>query len=218
MTKIAKLRGGLYLVLDPSMNNEELFAKLKTILEEEIAIVQIWDNFSSSGDRVKLVNRICDMCHSRNVPVFLNNNWHLMQSTYADGVHFDAIPEDFEYIKNDLSSDCMFGITCTNDLSVISWADEKKLDYVSFCSIFPSQTSNSCELVSFDTIRKAREITSMPIFLAGGIQHQNIKELESIEFEGVAVVSGIMSSENPKQATREYLSELKRIKNENSND
>ena len=218
MTKIAKIRGGLYLVLDPSMNRKELFLKLKEVLEEEIAVVQIWDNFSPSVDEGKLVNEICDLCHSRNVPVFLNNNWHLMKSTQADGIHFDIIPENFSKIRNELSADCMFGVTCTNDLSVIQWAHDNKLDYISFCSIFPSKTSNSCELVSFETIKKAREITSMPIFLAGGIQYQNIKELERIEFEGVAVISGIMSSENPGQATREYLSELKRIKNENSDD
>ncbi|MDT0690977.1 thiamine phosphate synthase [Salegentibacter sp. F188] len=216
MTKITKIRGGLYLVLDPSMNRNELFKKLNEVLEEEIAVVQIWDNFPPSVNKVELENEICDLCHSRNVPVFLNNNWHLKKSTRADGIHFDVIPENFSEIKDELKADCMFGVTCNNDLSVIKWAHENNLDYISFCSIFPSQTSNSCELVSFETIKKAREITSMPIFLAGGIQYQNIKELESLEFEGVAVVSGIMSSENPKQATREYLSELKRIKNENS--
>ncbi|MDT0647956.1 thiamine phosphate synthase [Zunongwangia sp. F260] len=216
MTKIAKIRGGLYLVLDPSMHRDELFRKLNEVLQEKIAVVQIWDNFPPSIDEVELVNEICDLCHSRNVPVFLNNNWHLKKSTHADGIHFDIIPENFSELREELSADCMFGVTCTNNLSVINWAEENKLDYISFCSMFPSKTSNSCELVSFETIKKAREITDMPIFLAGGIQYQNIKDLKNIKFEGVAVISGIMSSEDPKRATREYLSELKRIKNENS--
>jgi thiamine-phosphate pyrophosphorylase len=41
--------------------------------------------------------------------------------------------------------------------------------------------------------------------------------LKELDFEGVAVISGIMSAENPSVSTENYNSEFKKIKNENFN-
>lgn len=200
-----KISGGIYLVLDPSMPEGDLLEKLTSVIEGNgIAAVQLWDNFPASADKINLVNTICRICHSKEVPVFVNNRWHLLESSLADGVHFDEIPENLEEIRHSLNRSFQLGITCNNDLSVIKWADENNFDYVSFCSIFPSSTSNSCELVDFEVIRTARKLTSIPIFLSGGIRPENIDRLRGLEFDGVAVVSGIMSSDDPAGATKDY--------------
>ncbi len=211
-----KMTGGMYLVIDPSMEEAELFKKLAEVIQEELAAVQIWDHFLPSADRTNLINRICAICHQEKVPVFLNNNWDLMDSTAADGIHFDLIPENFEDIRARYSNR-MFGITCTNDLSVLKWGHTHQLDYISFCSVFPSQTSNSCELVSPRSIRAAKKLTPIPVFLAGGIRPENMKELDDLNFDGVAIISGIMNSDHPAKETQKYIAELDRMKNENSN-
>jgi thiamine-phosphate pyrophosphorylase len=197
--------GGIYLVIDPSMEERVLFEKLEQVLQEKIAIVQIWDNWPQGILKGKLINKICDLAHNYQVPVFINNEWELLKSLPLDGVHFDTIPADYDKIKQRLSKDFKTGITCNNDLSIIKWAEENNLDYISFCSMFPSATSNSCELVSFQTVEQARKITSIPIFLAGGIQLSNIAKLKSLDFDGIALVSGIMSSINPAETTKQYL-------------
>jgi thiamine-phosphate pyrophosphorylase len=216
MTTERKISGEVYVVIDPSMEESELLNKLEQVLAEDIAAVQVWDNFPAFVNKIALVNRICNACHKKNVPVILNNEADLLEYTAADGIHFDQVPKDFEDIKKRSGQGHLFGITCTNDLSVVEWAERNQLDYISFCSVFPSQSSNSCEPVSFESIRKARNITSLPLFLAGGIRTGNIKELKTLDFEGVAVISGIMSAENPGKAIKEYLKEIKSIKNENS--
>lgn len=193
------------MVLDPSMNEGDLLEKLTGALEGNgIAAVQVWDNFPASADNTDLINTICQICHRKEVPVFVNNRWQLLESSIADGVHFDEIPENLEEIKSSLDRNVQLGITCNNDLSIIKWADENNFDYVSFCSVFPSSTSNSCELVGFEVIRIARKLTSIPIFLSGGIRPENFERLQGLEFDGVAVVSGIMSSNDPAGATKEY--------------
>lgn len=193
------------MVLDPSMKEGELLEKLTSALGgNELAAVQIWDNFPAFADNINLINTICQICHRKEVPVFVNNRWQLLESSIADGVHFDEIPENLEEIKSRIDRNFQLGITCNNDLSIIKWADENNFDYVSFCSVFPSSTSNSCELVDFEVIRTARKLTSIPIFLSGGIRPENFERLQGLEFDGVAVVSGIMSSDDPAGATKEY--------------
>jgi thiamine-phosphate pyrophosphorylase len=205
---LKKIESGLYLVVDPSMDQAMLFHKLQQVLEQKIAAVQIWDHWDKKSNREFVIEKICEQCHAHHVPVMINNDWQLLNEFYLDGVHFDEIPNNLEEIKKNLGREFIAGITCNNDLSVVEWATQHKLNYISFCSVFPSSTSNSCDLVSFDTIRKARQITSLPIFLAGGIHLDNMNKLKELDFDGIAVISGIMNQDEPAQATIKYLAQL----------
>lgn len=212
MKKKKKISGGVYLVIDPSMKEAELLGKLGKLEGAEIAAVQVWDNFALAGRKEELVEKILSICRGKAVPVLINNDWQLAKATGADGVHFDEIPQNLDFVRNELKEDSLLGLTCNKDLEIVSRAESLGLDYISFCSIFPSGTSNSCELVSFDTLKKAREITGLPIFLAGGIRPDNIGELAGVDFDGVAVISGIMGEDNPAAATRQYLNQIEQIK------
>lgn len=212
-SNIKQINGGVYLVVNPADNEEILFSKLKRIVEAEIAAVQIWDNFSAKTNQVSFIDKVCIICHQKGIPVLINNQWQLLNLSKADGVHFDKHPEDIDVIRKIVNRKCIMGITVNNDLSLVQWANDNSFDYISFCSIFPSTTSNSCQLVKFETITKARTITQMPIFLAGGIQPENIYQLNNLDYDGVAVVSGIMSADDPFEKANKYLNELK-INNE----
>ncbi len=212
-SNIKQINGGVYLVVNPADNEEILFSKLKRIVEAEIAAVQIWDNFSGKTNQVSFIDKVCIICHQKGIPVLINNQWQLLNLSKADGVHFDEHPEDIDVIRKIVNRKCIMGITVNNDLSLVQWANDNSFDYISFCSIFPSTTSNSCQLVKFETITKARTITQMPIFLAGGIQPENIYQLNNLDYDGVAVVSGIMSADDPFEKANKYLNELK-INNE----
>lgn len=200
-----KVLGGIYLVIDPSIDLEALFSKLRLALEQGVAVVQIWEHWDNVLEKENLVTDICNLCHMHQVPVLINNAWELVNRLPLSGVHFDVAPKNFDFIKKSLADDFIIGLTCGNDLADVDWADRNALDYISFCSIFPSSTSNSCELISFDTIRRARELTTMPIFLAGGISLGNMEKLQDLNFDGIAVVSGIMDSSDPAQTTISYL-------------
>ena len=212
-SNIKQINGGVYLVVNPADNEEILFSKLKRIVEAEIAAVQIWDNFSAKTNQVSFIDKVCIICHQKGIPVLINNQWQLLNLSKADGVHFDEHPEDIDVIRKIVNRKCIMGITVNNDLSLVQWANDNSFDYISFCSIFPSTTSNSCQLVKFETITKARTITQMPIFLAGGIQPENIYQLNNLDYDGVAVVSGIMSADDPFEKANKYFNELK-INNE----
>lgn len=199
---------GVYLVVDPSLDKSILLHKLSIILQEQIVAVQLWDNFLPGGNHLELIQSIIAICHEKNVPVLINNKWEWLIEIDLDGVHFDAIPANFKHIKKTISKAFITGLTCNNDLSLLHWANENQIDYISFCSVFPSDTSNSCELVKFETIREAKALTTMPIFLAGGIKPGNMAKLNELSFDGIAVISGIMSSDKPNQSIKDYLKQL----------
>ncbi|MCW0485659.1 thiamine phosphate synthase [Riemerella anatipestifer] len=203
------IKNGIYLIVNPSMHHDTLLRKLENIISEGIVAVQIWDNFNDDDDILGIVSKIIEICHRENIPVLINNRWELLRKVNIDGVHFDVQPNDIEAIRRELGRKVIMGITCNNDLKYVQWANEQKMDYISFCSIFLSSTANSCELVRFDTVREAKKITKMPIFLAGGITPKNVGELTDLNCSGIAVVSGIMDAEQPVQEIKKYKRKLK---------
>ncbi len=199
-----KINTGVYLVVDPAMEEAILLQRLQMCLHEKLAAVQIWDNFQPDSDVESIVRKICHLCHEKNVPVLINNKWKLLNKYPLDGVHFDQIPENYTQIKLEIERLFLVGITSANDLSIVHWADMNQIDYVSFCSVFPSRTSTRCELVDFNTIREASKVSKLPIFLAGGINPENIATLNELHYSGIAVISGVMNSDKPDQSIRAY--------------
>lgn len=199
---------GIYLVIDPSMDESVLMSKLKNALTRKIAAVQIWDNFETEHDVVTLAHKIHSLCLPQKTPVLINNHWELLLETDLDGVHFDTIPENIHTIKEKVNKDFIIGLTCENDLANVKWAADNNIDYISFCSMFPSASAANCEIVKPETVKKARQIFNKPLFLAGGIYPGNIKELNNLQYNGIAVISGVMSAEDPAKAIDEYNQKL----------
>ena len=206
---------GLYLVVDPSVEYDILFPKLRESLEAGIDVLQLWNHWPldwSEHDRLKLIREVLILTSSFNVPVLINEEWQLLKGCSLDGVHFDTVPNHLDQIKQEIGRDFIIGLTCGNDLKSIQWAEEHGLDYISFCSMFPSSSVETCEIVRPASVLEARKITPMPIFLSGGIHPHHMAQLGYLDFQGVAVVSGVMNSESVTERVTAYKMALKNSK------
>lgn len=204
---------GLYLVLDPSQEEQTLLQKLKKSLQGGINVVQIWNHWNSdweASQKFNLCRQIKTMAEEFEVPVFMNEDWTLALTADLDGVHFDKIPEYWNQVKNQLENK-LIGLTVGNNLDLIQWADQNGVHYISFCSVFRSSSVDTCELVNPENIKKARKITQLPIFLSGGIRPENLHLLDEYSYEGVAVISGILNAKKPEKAVNNYLGKMKKL-------
>jgi len=206
MNKLA----GLYLVIDPSQEHESLLNKLHAALKGGVEIVQIWDHWTSEQSneaKLKFVKRVKELVKDFQVPILMNNDWSLALEAELDGVHFDQLPDDFPAIQPKLKG-LYIGLTVTNNLEVVQIAEQNNLSYISFCSVFPSPSVQSCDIVQPESIKKAKEISTLPIFLSGGINQENILQLKDLAFDGIAVISGILNDDNPEAAAKKYKDKL----------
>jgi thiamine-phosphate pyrophosphorylase len=200
------VNGGVYLVLDPAMQREVLLDKLKAALLGGVQVMQIWNNWAPATDKLQLIAEINELCKPFGTPLLINEDWALLpRTTHIDGVHFDKIPDDLGKIKAAIGRRFIAGITCSGNLDTVAWAHQQRLDYISFCSMFPSLSAGSCDIVMPDTVRQARRMTDLPIFVSGGITPENTRLLKKqIPFNGVAVISGILSADHPDQKVIQY--------------
>ena len=208
MTESPKLSitGGVYLVLNPAVPPDVLLAKLKSALKGNLQAVQIWNNWQPETNKLALIAQIGQLCQPYNVPLLINNDWSILQQSNAiDGVHFDAIPADINQIRAAVARPFIAGITCSGNLDTVVWAHTQGLNYISFCSMFPSPSAGSCDIIMPETVCRARQMTNIPIFVSGGITPENTMALkQKIPFNGVAVISGLLSAEDPEQKVLEY--------------
>ena len=200
---------GVCIVIDPSMDRSILYRKLDAALKEKIAALQIWEHFHAEDDIPGLIGELCRRCHAKGVPVLINNRWQYLVDTPLDGVHFDVIPEHYKTLQAEVNRPFISGITCTNDVRSAIWAKDNAIDYLSFCSMFPSATVSSCELVNHESVRRATAIYDGPIFLSGGITPDNVGELNNLSYTGIAIISGVMNSDEPDQSIREYTQRIR---------
>lgn len=206
-----KITGGVYLVFDPAPGIEAVLPIVQQAIEGGISVVQIWNHFQATQNKIAFAESICRIAHPQGIPVLMNDDWQLLLHTALDGVHFDTPPENIETIRQQVNRPMLCGITCGNQLDRIYWANEHQLDYVSFCSLFPSASAGACEIVSPETVKQARQLTQLPIFLAGGITLQNLPQLAVTGFNGVALISAISKAPQPQQAAAAFSQQLKNI-------
>ena len=201
-----KITGGIYLVLDPAMEKVLLLSKLSEALKAGISAVQIWNNWQAGADKLEWIEDIAGLCSFFNVPLLINEDWELLaKSSYIQGIHFDKIPDNIESIRKTVGREFLTGITCSGNLDTVHWAQENNCDYISFCAMFPSASAGECSIVMPATVNTARAITSMPLFVSGGITPSNIITLKKeTSFDGVAVISGILSADKPLKKIKEY--------------
>ena len=211
------ITGGLYLVANPAMQDDELLKKIKQAVAGGVRVIQIWNNWPDHfdhQDKKVLIDKILNLVERWGIPVLINEAYELLAETGLHGVHFDQIPAAFDQIRTQLNDQHLLGLTCGNDRSTALWAEKHEFDYISFCSMFPSRSVDSCDIVNPEMVKEVRSVTKLPIFLSGGITVNNLKQFAHLDFDGVAVISGLLEDENPKQQAQKYQKILDEIINQ----
>lgn len=204
MSITRKITGGVYLVIDPGWESTFTLPRLTQALRAGISALQIWDNWPLEMDKLAFIQEITTLAHARNVPVLINNNPEMLEKTSLDGVHFDSPCFTIDQMDSIIGRPFLKGVTCGNNLTTVHWANDRHFDYISFCSLFPSSSAEACEIVTKETLQKARKLTKMPIFVAGGISLENITTLQNCGINGAALISAIMKSADPFEATQQF--------------
>ncbi len=191
---------GLHLVVDPRLADHGLTAA-QAAIRGGVDIVQL---LSRNQDMLDYAKKLREITNTHGLPFLINNDLDLARKADADGVHVDGkkpLPSD---VKNALGREALVGYTCGNDIEKVWWATKVKADYISFCSIFPSGSTDECEIVPIETVARSRKETGIPIFASGGITHENAPKILSTGINGIAVISAILNAPDPENSARRF--------------
>ena len=177
----------IYLIVDAS-SPFCMGKKIEEAINSGISRLQLFNAEKCAEEHLLTISRCCKRM---GVKLYIYNNASIAEKVGAEGVHFDELPDNFQE-----ESSLKVGLTVGNDLEKLVKAEQKGVDYISFCSVFPTRSANVCTLVDIHSIRRAHQHFSGEIFLAGGISEHNIPMLKGLDFDGIAVISEIVNAED----------------------
>lgn len=178
----------VYLLIDATLNLEKVQSKLEKVLPL-LSKIQLYHTQRIYPEYLK---EWLDWLNSFDIPCFVYQNTSVLEFNEKVGIHLDNV-EDLSDTEIRLERKIRKGVTVGNDIEKIKRAEQLGYDYISFCSVFPSESAEVCELVNREIIQQARKYFSGEIFLAGGINTDTKKQLQGLDYDGVAVISAIMS-------------------------
>jgi thiamine-phosphate pyrophosphorylase len=134
----------------------------------------------------------------------INDRVDIALASGADGVHLgrDDLPV--------LSARKILGPRAVIGASVSSAEEAERAfsegaSYVGAGAVFPTPTKPEAEAVGLSGLQDISSAGRLPVIAIGGINRNNAPEAVLAGASGIAVVSEVMASENPRLAVRELL-------------
>ena len=190
----------LYLVTDRSgMGNCEFESKIRSAVEGGCTMVQLREKNINSYlmyQRALSIKKITDEYH---IPLIINDRLDIMLAVGADGVHLGQQDIPVKIVRRLIGKDKIIGVSahCPEEAEK---AERDGADYLGVGAIFPTTTKKDIIITPVDVLRKIKETVSVPVVAIGGINQNNINTLKGSHVDGVAVISAIMKSKDPKSS------------------
>ncbi len=188
----------LYLVTDRSgMGNCEFESKIRSAVEGGCTMVQLREKNINSYliyQRALSIKKITDEYH---IPLIINDRLDIMLAVGADGVHLGQQDIPVKIVRRLIGKDKIIGASahCPEEAEK---AERDGADYLGVGAIFPTETKKDIIITPVDVLREIKETVSVPVVAIGGINQNNINTLKGSHVDGVAVISAIMKSKDPK--------------------
>ena len=189
------LNNNLYLI---TKKDAELLTKIESLLQGGIKIVQHRFKLGNDSDFLKEANEIRRLCTKYNALFIVNDRLDIALACEADGVHLGQGDLDIESARKILGYSKIIGMSASNQLEVDK-AIDKGCDYLGIGPIFETTTKKNKIPLGVDNIKALTNHINIPWFAIGGINVDNVSLLKEQGIQKVAMISGLIDSENNKE-------------------
>jgi len=200
----------LYLVTDRNQTGgRDLLRILEQALDGGVKAIQLREKDLSGGDLFSLAERSHKLCQAYRAALFINDRVDVALAVDAAGVQLSKSSLPLVTTRALLGPQKIIGIS-THSLQEAKEAKQNGADFILFGPVYFTASKAAYGapqgLASLKTIV---DNISLPVYAIGGIKAENIKSTKDCGVRGVALISAIVSAENPKEATQTILRQLR---------
>jgi thiamine-phosphate pyrophosphorylase len=198
----------LYLVADVNYAvGRDLVSLVKEAVRGGVTMVQLRAKGLETREFLELATRLASALKRRFVPLIINDRIDIALACGADGVHLGQYDMPLDKAGHLLGGSKIIGVS-VNTLKEAREAARLGADYIGLGPIFATTTKNTdLPVLGPEGIRRIKQKISIPIIAIGGINAGNAADVMKAGAAGIAVVSGILGSPDPRKAA----SELKKV-------
>jgi len=204
---------GLYLITDKRLISRENFVEtVERSIQGGAQIVQIREKDTPKNELVQLGKRLLRITGKRKVPLIVNDSPILAKEIGADGVHLGESDASIAEAREILGKKAIVGISCYGQIERGLMAEWRGADYAVFGTPYRTPTKPGREPTPLGVLREAVDkIKSIPIFAIGGITPENASEVLETGVDGIAVITSVYGSPDPKSAAEQLSSIVSRF-------
>jgi thiamine-phosphate pyrophosphorylase len=160
--------------------------------------------------------RIRDFLRSSGVPLIINDRVDVALALDADGVHLGQSDMPVNVARRILGPDLVIGLS-VEKLAQINDGDAAYANYLGISPVFLTSTKPELDTSwGLEGIRVARSLTDLPLVAIGSIKLENAADVIRAGADSIAVVTAIVAADDPCQATRLLLDEVRTGKRDRS--
>ena len=197
-------KNNLYLITD---NRDNLLDSIEKILLGGVKIIQHRFKDGKDKDNLRRAIEINDLCKKYNSLFIVNDRIDIALASNADGVHLGQDDINVKIARNLLGSSKIIGVSANNS-NDIAKAINNGCDYIGVGPVFETSTKKNKKPLGVKKIRALTKDINIPWFAIGGINKSNISSLKNHGINKVAIVSGLLNADDPKEEAIIILKEL----------
>ena len=195
---------GLYLVTDrPCCGGRDLEAIVAAAVQGGVRWVQLREKDMATRPFVDLAVRLKALLAPLGVPLIINDRLDVALAAGADGVHVGQEDMPVPVLRRYLGPRALIG------LSVETWADVERaedleVDYLGVSPVFATPTKTDTKAPwGLAGLARIRAGSRHPLVAIGGLNLGNVEAVIRAGADGIAVVSALCASPDPRAAARE---------------
>ena len=193
---------GLHVLTDRQLvEPRSVIEVIEMVIEGGATAIQLRDKDASDEEMIALGKKILELTTCR-VPFIVNDRVNVALVIGADGVHVGQSDMPAVEVRRLIGPDKILGVSVSTVAQAIK-AQKDGADYLGVGPVFPTQTKTDADPpIGLSGLADIRKAVPLPIIAIGGINKKNAGQVMQFA-DGVAVISAVLSANNPLLATRE---------------
>jgi len=186
-----------------------MYLAFETALEAGVKAVQLREKDFSTKALLDMAYWMRELTNEFGALLFINDRVDVALSVEADGVHLGRQSIPVQAVRKIAGNTLMIGVS-SHSVGEALEAEKDGADFVTLGPVYETPSKvNYGKPIGIETLRKAKSATTLPIFAVGGIKPGNVPEIKEAGADGIALISAILTAQNIKNTTENFLRALK---------
>ena len=200
----------LYLITDRRQTRgRELLKVVEQALDGGVRAIQLREKDLSGRELFLLAETMKAVCARYRARLFINERIDVALAVDADGVQLGGGAIPIDSARKLVGNNKRIGAS-THSIEEALAAERAGADFILFGPVYftPSKAAYGPPQ-GLELLKEVVEKISLPVYAIGGVKPENIAAVKKTGAHGIAVISAVMSAEEPSAASRELLRLLK---------
>jgi thiamine-phosphate pyrophosphorylase len=200
----------LYLITDRKLfsSSEEMLKAIEKALEGGVPAVQLREKDLHTRELLRLAYELRGLTKRYGAKLFVNDRVDIALAAGADGVHLGETGMPVHAARKASDGGLIIGVS-THGIDEAREAREDGADFITLGPIYetPSKMRYG-KPIGIQVLKEVSGDRTLPVYAIGGISIDRIKEVLQQGAYGIALISAILTAEDVRKTTEEFMREL----------